>query len=357
MIDSIEKIIKSKKYPQILLLFGEEEFLLEEAFKNIVKQSSVDISSEYDTEILDSENISYEQIVEKCNTFPFVSEKRVVAVKQFNLLFPTKQNKKKAVDSKLFSNYISNPSNSTFLILSASLPQFDGIAGAYKSKANAKYEKMLNDAAFPYNEILSNHSWIEFPKVKEHYFGAWVKKRVNSFNKEIREDACEFLVSQTNQSLRDLSNEVDKLIAFTDNRDRIILDDIAAVTGSSRKYNVFEFQKQVAKRNLKQAALILEKMQKNEQQEILIVSILTKFFITLFKLIEKSNAGNNYQIAEQVGISSYFLKEYLDSLKLYSPQEIESAFFSLIEADELLKSSSIDRMYILQKMLIKIMGN
>jgi DNA polymerase-3 subunit delta len=148
-----------------------------------------------------------------------------------------------------------------------------------------------------------------------------VKKRVNSFNKEIREDACEFLVSQTNQSLRDLSNEVDKLIAFTDNRDRIILDDIAAVTGSSRKYNVFEFQKQVAKRNFKQAALILEKMQKNEQQEILIVSILTKFFITLFKLIEKSSAGNNYQIAEQVGIARISLKNIWIHLSSTHPKK------------------------------------
>ncbi|HPI20751.1 MAG TPA: DNA polymerase III subunit delta [Candidatus Kapabacteria bacterium] len=357
MADSVEKIIKSKKYPQILLLFGEEEFLLEEAFKNIVKQSSIDISSEYDTEILDAENISYEQIVEKCNTYPFVSEKRVVAVKQFQLLFSTKQTKKKTNDSKMFSNYISSPSDSTFLVLSASLPQFDGITAAQKAKANQKYEKMISDAAFPYNEILTNHSWIEYPKVKEQYFGAWVKSRVNSFGKEIREDASEFLVAQTNQSLRDLSNEVDKLIAFIDERERVTLDDIAAVTGSSRKYNVFEFQKQVAKRNLKKAAMILEKMQKNEQQEILIVSILTKFFITLFKLIEKTNAGNNYQIAEQVGISSYFLKEYLDSLKLYSASDIEHAFFYLIEADEMLKSSSTDRMYILQKMLVKIMGN
>lgn len=352
--ENIEKIIKTKKYPNILLLFGEEDFLLEEAFKAIVKQSSIDISSEYDTEILDAESISYENIIEKCNTFPFIGEKRVLAVKQFQLLFPAKQSKKKSNESKLFANYLSKPSSSTFLILSASLPQFDGISSAEASPQ--KFDKILDSAAFPYKQIFSEHSWIEYPKVKEQSFDSWVKKRVHLFKKSIQEDACQFLVAQTNQSLRDLSNEVDKLVAFTDERKEINIDDVAAVTGSSRKYNVFEFQKQVAKRNLKEASLILEKMQKNEQQEILIVVILTKFFITLFKLIEKASAGNNYQIAGQVGVNPYFLKEYMESLKLYTQSEIENAFSYLIEADEMLKSSSTDRMYILQKMLVKIMG-
>ncbi len=91
-----------------------------------------------------------------------------------------------------------------------------------------------------------------------------------------------------------------------------------------------------------------------ERQEILILTILQRYFLTLWKLSEADLSQNKFSIAGKMGISPYFLDDYLSSLRKYQPPAIASSLAALMEADELLKSSGSDNLFVMINTLRKI---
>ncbi|ROL60548.1 DNA polymerase III subunit delta [Bacteroidetes/Chlorobi group bacterium ChocPot_Mid] len=356
MMTSIENIITEKKYPKILLLFGEEEFLLEEAYEKILRFFISEDKSYSESEIKDAEVHSQSDIINSCNIFPFISKRRVVTVNNFEKLFSGRISKK-TEQSSPFANYLKSPQDTTILILKANIKKLNGLSSAFESKTNkAKAEKIINSSGFPYHTILTKYDWIEFPKIWENQLPSWVIRRFKSKSKNITPEAASMLVMYTNPNLRDLNSEIDKILLFVADRKEITSDDINFLIGENRDYNVYELQKSIGKRDLALSLKILENMLATDRKEMLIMTVLINYFTALFKLIEESVLNpDRYKLAASLGVNPMFVSEYLATLKLYSPDEIERAFQALTEADAILKSTSTDSLYIMQKMLIRIM--
>ncbi|MBK9247593.1 MAG: hypothetical protein IPM69_05645 [Ignavibacteria bacterium] len=141
------------------------------------------------------------------------------------------------------------------------------------------------------------------------------------------------------------------------NKKKISTEDISAVVGDSRIYNVFELQKSIGEKNLSRSLEVMFHMLSAEKQEILIVSMLTRYFVVLWKLLEASKQSKNtFELSKSTGISSYFIPEYLNALQKYSPRQLNNAFFALRDADLQIKSTSQSAEIILQKMIISIIG-
>ncbi|MBL7973389.1 MAG: DNA polymerase III subunit delta, partial [Candidatus Kapabacteria bacterium] len=195
------------------------------------------------------------------------------------------------------------------------------------------------------------------PKLYERELPSWIAKRVKTMGREITPDACEYIVAQVGSSLRDIANEIEKIITFVNDKKRITADDVMALVGAHRLYNVFELQKAIGERQLTKSLDIVHNMLRNDRQELLIISLLARYFVSIWKLIEASRQSNNsYEIAKAIGVSSFFVPEYLAVLNRYTPQEIENAFFALHETDRKLKTSSGDTLMLLQQMIINIVA-
>ncbi|MFH1051505.1 MAG: DNA polymerase III subunit delta [bacterium] len=356
MMTSVENIISEKKYPKIIFLFGEEEFLLEESYEKLLSYLLSKDKSYSEFEIKDGEVDTLNDIISSCNIFPFISKRRVVAVNNFDKFFVGRVSKKTEQSSPIAS-YLKSPQDTTVLILKGNVKKLNGLSTAMASKTNkAKAEKILSGAGFPYSILLNNYDWIEFPKVYDNQIPSWVTKRLKSFGKNISPEAASMLVIYTNPNLRDLSSEIDKILLYIGDRKEINADDINFLIGENRDYNVYELQKAVGKRDLPLALKILENMLSTDRKEMLIMTVLINYFTALFKLIEESvTYPDRYKLAGSLGVNPMFVPEYLAVLKVYSPEEIENAFQHLTETDKMLKSTSTDSIYVMQKMLIKIM--
>ncbi len=354
MINKIDELIKNEKYPPVLLIYGEEEFLIEDSVQKIKKKFQNNDIDSFDLEILNGEKTSYKEIVEKCLTFPFISKIRTVIVNNFDLLPELTKSKKVRVNVP-FKNYLENPQHSTFLVLISR----DNTLNLVTNSTNQKKSKKGNTQSstkFPYDLILEKHQCIVFKKFKDNDFINWIHKKIESQNKKISPVAAQIFFTSLNPSLRDIENELDKLLLF--NREKSVLDedDITKIIGQSRKFNVFELQKAIGNKELNLSLEILTNLLANERQEMLIITIIAKYFIVLWKLYDLTHSNlPNSEIAAKTGINPYFLKEYQNALKKYTIKEIEKAITILNEVDEKLKSTSINSLYLMQTLLIRIM--
>jgi DNA polymerase-3 subunit delta len=356
MLDNI-KSIDIKNLPSILLLFGEEEYLREEALNYLIKNIAPQVSADYDMDILNSDEASLDKIVDIASSYPFLSAKRTLVVKNFNKYFSGRTSKKSIEKTALYK-LIQSPPPTAFIILSAEIDSLNGITKQLSQNSNHdKALKTINSAKFPFDQILGKHEWIEYPKVWENTFPAWIKNRMKSKGKNISEAAIQIIVSHTNPTLRDIGNELDKLAIYVLDKTEISEDDAINVVGASRQFNVFELQKSVGKMDLNQSLFIMQNMLSVDRAEMLILSILTRFFIALWKLVEAGQVGdhNKYEIARQIGVSPFFLNDYVQALNKYGYKRVDRSFEYLCATDLALKTSSGSSLYLLQKMLIQIM--
>ncbi|MCE7935349.1 MAG: hypothetical protein DYG96_12280, partial [Chlorobi bacterium CHB2] len=117
----------------------------------------------------------------------------------------------------------------------------------------------------------------------------------------------------------------------------------------------FELQKALGTKNASLASEIAERMLRAGEPEQLILTMLTRYFTILWRLTElRARTRDQHEMARAVGITSFFLNEYLAALQRYSMDHLRNAFEALMQADILLKSSSISGSIIMQMLLASI---
>lgn len=356
MIESIERLIQSDTFPPVLLMFGQEEFLLEEAFQQIVQHCSQNgLIQGFNFDVKDGSEVSLETLVEMARAFPMMSERRVILVKHLEKINVGRGNN--AEKKSPLTPYLVNPSLSTVLVLVADNEDLYGLKNMSSNpKQQEKALKKRKALKFPYNLLIERCEWIEFPKLYDRELPSWVFDRIKKLGKEISPDACELLITQSGESLRDLHNEIQKIFTYLPDKKKYTKDDIIGLLGASKTYNIFELQKAVGEKKLSNAMVIVRNMLIVDRQELMIVTMVFRYFTILWKLSESVGKTQHHaELGKIADISPFFIPEYLAALQRYNQEQIQSAFFALRDADIAIKSSENPETT-LQKMLLRIMS-
>ncbi len=348
----LEKSINFKQLPLILLIFGEEEFLVEEAIQTIIKKVAENGEKDFQFERYDAEGLSLNDIANLASTASLLAIRRTILIKNFEEIIP-RANSKKDFSNTSFGKYLKNPSPDTFLILQANHSSLNGLSKQLNSSSKASTKK-LN---FPFDIIVNNFNWLEFPKLWPNEYPNWVETRAKKMGLNLQPNVVELLISKSGDSLRNLANELDKLKIYADNKTNISLEDIIEIAGASKESTVFDLQKAVGLKQIDKSVKLLIDLLENDRQEMLILAILQKFFLILWKLSELDININKYQLASQLGVNSFFLDDYLTASKKYPPTKIAFALNALMEADEQIKSSGANNLFIMINTVRKIVSN
>jgi DNA polymerase-3 subunit delta len=354
LIDSLKHIISGKEaLPPALLIYGEEEFLREEAYHQVM-DAVMPKGNHHDIEIIDAESANEAQIVDIADAYPFISEKKIIVIKQADKLF-TGRSKKSTAKSALL-NYLKSPQPTSFLLITGIFPSLTGLRAARKNpKQSEKAKKIASGITFPLNEIIELIPSFECPKVSERELTSWTNERLAQFGKGISREAGEYLIANAGISLRDIANELEKLMLFAPDKKQYTEEDVLGLVGSSRVYNVFELQKSIGAGNTAKSIEIVHHMLNNDGNAIMIISMLLRYFTALFRLHDAQSLGTNpYEIAKTVGINAYFLPEYQSALRNYPPMKLAKAFYLLRNADLTLKTRSISPILVLQQFIIDL---
>lgn len=331
--------------PHIILIFGEEEFLIDEFIHNLLTSFFQNKEQSVNYTLYEGENIQLDDLADVSSSYSLLAERNIILVKNFEKSLTNTKSKKNQIDSP-FGKYLLNPNPSTTLILETMSTNLNGISKKTTLKPS--------NYPFPFNIILDKYTWFEFPKVWADNYPKWISDRLSKYGIKAPPEAIELLNSMAGDSLRNLNNEIEKLIIYLGDKKSITVKDIMGLTGLSKDNTVFDLQRAIGEGNLSKSINILTKILSVDRQEMLILSILQKFFLILLKLSELNLNENKYTLASQTGVSPYFFDDYISAAKKYKFLQIVSALQAIQDADEQLKSSGGDNLAIMLNMLIKI---
>jgi DNA polymerase-3 subunit delta len=338
--DSLDTSIKHGKIEPLYFLFGEEEFLIEESLDRIVAAAVDESTRSFNFDLLHGSEATINDVIDRAQSYPLMSERRVVVVKELDRIFSLRG---KPDAASPFARYLANPLPSTTLVMTAATSDF-----LTKGKSGS-------GAKAPYDAIVGNATSVQFKKIYDRELPSWVASRIKARGKEITPEGVELFVGYTGSALRVLHNEIEKLFTYVEDRKRITVDDVRAVVGTSKTYNVFELQKAVGAKQLELAVEIAVQMLRAGEPEQLILTMLTRYFTILWRLPElRSTTRDQNELARSVGISSFFIAEYLAASAKYSVAQVQNAFEALLHADITLKSTNASPSTVLQMMLVSI---
>lgn len=324
--NEVERSIRLKKFSPVYLFFGEEDFLIEQLIDLLIAQA-LDVSTKgFNLDVIDGGEVDTKQIILIACAYPMMSERRIVVVWDFD----------KLNDKEAILKYIEKPLETTSLVLICTKPDF-----------RLKVYKALEQSA-----TLVGCSQLYEDKIPD-----WIMQRVGKLGKSITLEAAQLLLFHVGRALREIQNELDKLSIYVGKKNVIDIDDVSAVVGVSKQFNIFELQNAIGKQNLPDSFEILERMLEAGEKPTSIIIMLAKYFQKLW-LIQELYAGKNteFQIAKDLEISPYYVNNYIDAAKRYTSNHIERCFTLLTETDEALKFSSSDEKLLMTLLIYKIVN-
>ncbi len=324
-------------------LHGEETFL---AYQFIIELREALITKEvreYNVERFNLDENSWAEIIDLARTIPFfLSPWRIIVVEGSR----GKKENLSSLDQKILENYFSSPSTRTLIVII-----FSG-----KIRKNSSLFKFFK--SLPSSRVHSR----ELRPLKDRQLYSWMTKKFSSQGKSATPEAMRRLEELTGNDLRQINNEVEKLITFTGEKTLIELDDVNQISGWVKSFFEWEISDSLARADFEQCLLVLNSLFKEGIKPVYTLGLVVRFFrdILLAKLLVKEKNTDRKaifkelrpQIQEKFGdFYSAKFKEFFFLVDMFSIQDLHHILAELEEVDIKIKTSDSNPKTLLETFL------
>jgi DNA polymerase-3 subunit delta len=325
--DQLKKALSSGKLGGVFFLYGEEEYLKEDAVAALIRAHLDPATRDFNFDQLYATSAEPETIASITNTPPMMAEWRVVVIREAQALAASARSR--APIEALLERKIPGLA----LILVATLPD--------RSKA-AFYERLKKDATS-----------IEFPALDAADLPAWLTARAEELNVKLDIAAARALGSAIGSELGVLSQELAKLIEYAGDRKKITRADVEAVVGVVPQQNRWEWFDLVGSGRISEARRAIPiLLDAGESGVGLVIGLGTH----MLRVAIAATGGERALSDALPGHQKFLASRIVRQARAWTQTGTESALDDLLRADRLLKSTSLGDYAILEELLLRLEG-
>jgi DNA polymerase-3 subunit delta len=323
--------LKQGKILPLYLFFGEEGFLIQEAVDLIINRVVDPGARDFNFNALYCRDTTASDLINLCQTLPFMSEKRLVIAKDLDAY--------KAADIEELVPYLKDPSPSTCLVMISN---------------EGRYEKKSVTTA-----VEAHGAVTRFFPLLDREIVPWIEGWAKAHGLSVQRDAAQYLWQTLGNDLQKLGNELEKVEIFIKDKKTISFQDMKAVVGDFREYSSFDLAAEIGVKNREKAFLILTRLlQEGDSPVGLLGSIAWNFRRLLqAKAMQASGTGAD-DIMKKLRPPVIFhqVPQFKSQMKSYHLEELRAAFEIMLSTDKALKSSGLPGRLVLERMILKLCG-
>lgn len=306
----------------IYLFYGSDSYIIKNKTNKLIQASEVD---DFNVTTYDAEEMNIEEAINDASTIPFITDKKIVVVKNAHFLGTVKMKKEINHNLDAFSRYLDNPIPETILII------------------NAPYGK-LDDRKAITKKIMKVATVEKCEPLKENDLHLWVRKQMDKNGLAIDRDAVEELLKRTSFNTEVLVSEMNKLLLYSEGLRKINIDIIKKVITKNVEDNVYEITNAILDNKRSRALDIYNDLVMHSEDPLRIMNILINKYreILHVKLMINSGKDKNY-IADYYRASpgrAYYMMKNARSVKM---DIVKEHLMSLEKLDYQIKSGKIDK--------------
>ena len=305
----------------VYILFGTDDFSLRQKLEEIKSTLGDKESLSLNTSVLDGRRLTAPQLINTCNTVPFLANCRLVIVE--GLLERSEQStgpKRPHLDEwQSFVDFIPTKPPTTILVL------IDGKI----AKNNALLKKLAKIAKVQ-----------EFPALKGARLQQWVQTRVAAQGGSISPRATRLLTETAGEDLWVLANEIEKLSLYAKGR-QIEEEDVRRVTSTAREASIFAMVDAIAEKRLPAAMRLLHQLLTEGTPPTYLLTMMSRQVRLMVQAKEFSRQMrlSSDEKREQLGLSwNYPVDKLLSQSADHSKERLVAIYEKILETDLAIKT-------------------
>ena len=333
--DEFEKSIKNKKIENSYIFCGSDDELIKEGIDSISKQVVLSGMEDLNYIKIDGLNTSMDEIVNACETMPFMGDRKLVLVYRANFLREKTDSHGTQIYNEI-KNYLKNLPPYTVLIMYYIFND--------KRETAKKNKKLM--ALDKFTHI------VNFEKLKRDKFRKKVESIFNEKGKSIGKVELNFFCERVQNNFNIIKLEIDKLIDYTYGRD-ITRNDIQKLIPAKSEDDVFDLVDLISQRKIEKAIDIMDELLFKADQHMLIVTSIENQFKKLYRIkigIKQGKKVNDF-VAE-LHVPTFVCEKLINLSKKFSSRQLEGLIKLCVETEGKIKSTGVDKTMELELLLL-----
>ncbi|MFA5515875.1 MAG: DNA polymerase III subunit delta [Desulfuromonadales bacterium] len=321
-----DRALAERKIPPLLLLHGEESFLLENALGRLLDIVVSPPDRDFNFQVFRGKETQAAKVLDSARTLPVFAPRRCVLIREADQL--------PASELEILLPYLSAPAPETVLVLVA--------------------EKIDGRRKF-YQDFRKFGEMVEFRPLYENQIPAFVKDQARSAGRSFTDDALALFCRRLGNNLQEVHGELVKLFSYLGERKLADVADVADVVSDTRVDSIFDLTNALGQKRRDEAFRLLLRLIDEGVAPLLILNMLTRHFRQLWmvrELLEQKTAARD--IAKRIGVNPFFLDGLINQARQFSTKQYRSAFERFLETDLALKSSGAHPRAHLQKLVLDL---
>lgn len=324
--DVYEKEIEKGNIKNGYIFCGLDEELIKDGIELIVKKEIAEEFKELNLIRIDGMNTNFDEIMNACETMPFMSEKKVVIIYRANFL----QEKSDSTGTKIYNDikkYVADMPPYTTLIMYY-------LCKDKRDKPNKNKKLTSIEKHFPvvYCDKLKRDKYIK--KVD----GIFKEK-----GKAIGRTELAYFCEKVQNNFDIIKREADKLIAYSEGRE-IKKSDIDILISSSSEEDVFDLVELIAHKKIDKAIDLMRDILVKSDQHMLIITAIEKHFARLYEIkVGMSQGKRADKFMSELRLPQFVCEKLMSQSSRFTQKQLCELVKLCVTTETKLKSSGVDK--------------
>ena len=379
--------IKKGDVAPCYLIYGDEEYLVKDAFDKIISLVLPGGSSDLNRFYFDEENEDVDSICESILTPPLIPGEKVVVVKNSSLfhskaIMPDHTEKiDKELEDSQFEDMGQSKEGPRALVdvLTSGIPEGNCLilTANYSVDKRKKLFKAISDIG-----VVLGFSRVKGEKSQRKLLTDIAEELLAASGKKLSAEAFWALERKTGFNLREFRGALEKLITYTGDRSLIEEKDVEDVIGKTKEDSIFDLTTALAEKNIEKSLLTLKDLLDQGVHYLMILTMVTrevrlllhaKIFLKSERFVSFSPEMDynrfqgtvypeikewiNQSGKEKGGLASqhpYVIYNALKNSRRFSYGELLKHFETLVDVDLALKSTGKNPKLALERFFIDV---
>lgn len=330
--ERLKRDLKENTFASLYLLYGEETYL-KEKYLNALKKQVVDPTfADFNLQEFEGKTLSYEQLSEAIDSFPAMSEKKLIVVTDFDLFKPP----------AAFSDKLPE--------LLADLPDYVCLVFYYDLLTNKPDSRTKL-----YKQLSAFACFAEFCHLTDDDLIRWIMKQAKTLNRSITADTAKNLIFHCGNDMTNLVGEIEKAAAHT-TTNSIEKKDILAVCSPVLDAVIFDLTDAITDGKFDRAIRLVENLLAQKNNEIVIFATILRHIQRVYaaKLCADAQADRR-KLMEMVGSKSDFYVQKLQNAAKKMPLLwLRRTASQCARTDFALKSGAVSQQKLIELSLLQM---
>ena len=303
----IKEHIKQNQFSNAYLLYGQEDYL-KKLYRDKLRNAIIAPDDTMNYSYFEGKDLNINEVMSIADTVPFFSDRRLIIIENSGLF--KMQND--------FADYINTLPDTSFLVF---------------------VEQEVDKRNRLYKAVQKKGLAIEMNGMAEKDIKLWIATYLQKNGKKMTEQNISYLIQKVGADMKNLQNEMEKIICYAMEESIISKQDIDEVCVTLTEGKIFQMIDAIGMKNQDEALNLYYDLIAVREKPMSILFLIMRHFNILHQIKELNHMGaSRGDMASKIGIPPFTVKKYIGQTKNFKLSEIKKNISRCVEVEQGVKT-------------------